>query len=62
MPAIQVVPKWFTAGQLPDLKEDEAAEEADESTSSDDEPVPVAQPQHDFDVTDGEKSDAQHHL
>lgn len=57
---MQAVPKWFTAGKLPDLEEADAAAEAEESTSSDDEAVPVVQPQHDFDIIAGEKLHISH--
>ena len=59
--ALQAVPKWFTAGGLPGLEEDTAAGLPDESTSSDDEAMSEAHPQQDFDVTEGETSQAQHH-
>jgi hypothetical protein len=54
VPDLQAVPKWFTAGRLPDLGEDTAAEAAEESTSSDDEPTPEVHPQPGFDITEGE--------
>ena len=53
-PVLQAVPKWFTAGGLPGLEEDTAAEMPGETTSSDDEPMLEAHPQHDFDITEGD--------
>lgn len=61
-PVLQAVPKWFTAGGLPGLEEDTAAEMQGETTSSDDELMPEAHPQHDFDITEGKTLQTHYHF